>query len=100
MFVHRARRVVGWVADVSPGPLSRDQWATVRFMLPRGRRGVMAVPFRYGRLEVGDAVEILYDPAHPVDARRATLFVLWRTTLIAAVAAVGFFAAGISRAPE
>jgi hypothetical protein len=99
-FVHRAHRVFGWVDDVSPRPLTRDQWATIRYAGPGGRRGVMSVPVRHGRLEVGDEVELLYDPARPADVRRSSLFVLWRTTLLAAVAAIGFFAAGIARPRE
>jgi hypothetical protein len=107
-FIEGAERADGTVVDLVESYDSEDNttvyYPVVRFVTPAGR------PVRFKSHsstsdDVGDTVEVLYDPDDPTDARVSGIFNVWGFSLITAplgavFVAVGWYLIHRTRAPS
>jgi hypothetical protein len=94
-FASRAQHVDGTILAFERRPHSNRRYARVQYAVPQ--RGALEVttPIPATWHEVGDALPMLYDRAHPEQARPGLFLSLWGVSLIGAI---GAFIAGAAAA--
>ena len=87
-FASRAEHVDGTILAFERRPHSNRRYARVRYAVPS--RGTLEVttPIPATWHAEGDALPMLYDPAHPEQARPGIFFALWGVPLIGIVGAL------------
>ena len=99
-FLQRARRTEGTLLGFERQPHSNRRFARVRYAAVTSGNGVAATEGTFpipatARVDVGDALPILYDPARPAEGRPDYFLALWGWPLAGLIGA--FVAGGAAR---